>query len=116
MHLYRQIENDELEEPNSCDYLETGTIIHGIKSEYTIHNFLGNGNFGFAYSAESRNLVTGEIKEIVLKEFYPHHDYHRENGKVVPNNEFAEMEYEDEKIKFQKEAELMNSVICLIVT
>ena len=107
LHLYRQIENDELEEPNSCDYLETGTIIHGIKSEYTIHNFLGNGNFGFAYSAESRNLVTGEIKEIVLKEFYPHHDYHRENGKVVPNNEFAEMEYEDEKIKFQKEAELM---------
>ncbi len=107
LHLYREIKNEEQEEAESCDYLETGTIIHGIKSEYTIHSFLGNGNFGFVYSAESHNLVSGETKEIVLKEFYPHDGYHRENGKVVPDNDFTEMEYEDEKIKFQKEAELM---------
>ena len=108
LQLYREIEEDfDLDESEYNDYLETGTIIHGSKSEYTIHCYLGCGNFGFAYSAESRNLFTGETKEIVLKEFYPHSDYHRENGKVVPNNELAELEYEDERIKFQKEAELM---------
>ena len=108
LQLYREIEEEfDFDESEYNDYLEPGTIIHGSKSEYTIHSYLGCGNFGFAYSAESHNLFTGETKEIVLKEFYPHSDYHRENGKVVPNNEFTELEYEDERIKFQKEAELM---------
>ena len=108
LQLYREIEEEfDFDESEYNDYLEPGTIIHGSKSEYTIHSYLGCGNFGFAYSAESHNIFTGETKEIVLKEFYPHSDYHRENGKVVPNNEFTELEYEDERIKFQKEAELM---------
>ena len=111
LKLYRVIysESDyyDSEEAEEDLYLPTGFILHSENFEYTIHNFLGNGNFGYAYSAESHNLVTGEKKELVLKEFYPHHDYHRENGKVVPNNEIAEMENEDEKYKFRKEFEIM---------
>ena len=106
LKLYREIESEiSLEEDDNC--LETGFILHTNKYEYTIHKFLGNGNFGFAYSAESYNVTTGERKEVVLKEFYPCNDYHRENGKVVANNEMAEAEYEDERIKFRKEYEIM---------
>jgi hypothetical protein len=28
----------------------------------------------------AKNLMTGEEREVVLKEFYPHEDYHREGN------------------------------------
>ena len=87
--------------------LETGRVFRGDNVEYTIHEFLGNGNFGYAYSALSNNLISGEKKEVVLKEFFPENNYHRENGKVVPNSDFDELSYRDDKEKFKKEAEIM---------
>lgn len=96
------------EEKQSADKLESGEVLLGSdRNEYTIHRFLGNGNFGYAYSAKSRSLVTGEEKEVVIKEFYPHNGYHRVDGKVVPNDESSEEEYAPEKKKFRKEAEIM---------
>ena len=113
LKLYKENEeeinfdNFESEEENS---LPTGFILNNNNFEYTIHRFLGNGNFGYAYSAESHNLATGETREVVLKEFYPCNDFHRESGKVVANNEYAAESYEDEKYKFRKEYELMKTL------
>lgn len=113
LKLYKENEeeinfdNFESEEENN---LPTGFILGSNNFEYTIHRFLGNGNFGYAYSAESHNLATGEKKEVVLKEFYPQNDYHREDGKVVANSETADIENEVEKCKFRKEYELMQTL------
>lgn len=96
------------EDDDANDKLEPGMILLGSdNNEYTVHRFLGNGNFGYAYTAKSRNLTTGEDKEVVIKEFYPHYAYHREENRVVPNSEFDEMEYAEDRVKFKKEAEIM---------
>ena len=96
------------EEDDANDKLEPGMILLGSdNNEYTVHRFLGNGNFGYAYTAKSRNLTTGEDKEVVIKEFFPHYAYHREENRVVPNSEFDEMEYAEDRVKFKKEAEIM---------
>ena len=101
-------EYDEEEDDNSKDKLESGTILLGSdNNEYTVHRFLGNGNFGYAYTAKSKSLTTGEEKEVVIKEYYPHNAYHREGGRVVPNSEFREKEYAEDRVKFKKEAEIM---------
>ena len=98
----------EKEDEDYDDELEPGTVLRGSDNiEYTIRRFLGNGNFGFAYTAKSKNLVSGEEKEVVLKEFYPHEAYHREELRVVPNDDFAEEQYADDREKFKKEAEIM---------
>lgn len=100
---------DEAKEEESADKLESGEVLVGSDmNEYTIHEFLGNGNFGYAYSAKSRNLVTGEEKEVVIKEFYPHNAYHRIDGKVVPICDASEEEYASDREKFKKEAEIMS--------
>ena len=110
LKLYLNPEEEEEEEEEIVDHLETGRVFRGDQVKYTIHEFLGNGNFGYAYSAMADNLITGEKKEVVLKEFYPTHNYHRENGKVVPNSEEDELKLEDDRMKFRKEAEIMGEL------
>ena len=100
---------EDEEEVESADKLESGEVLLGSdRNEYTIHGFLGNGNFGYAYSAKCHNLVTGEEKEVVIKEFYPHNAYHRVDGKVVPICDASEEEYAADREKFKKEAEIMS--------
>ena len=102
------VENEQDDDDASNDELEPGTVLIGSDNiEYTVHRFLGHGNFGYAYTAKSRNLTTGEEKEVVIKEFYPHRAYHREGIRVVPDSEFDEMEYAADSVKFKKEAEIM---------
>ena len=100
------------EDPNDADKLPSGYELTGNnKSVYTIHKFLGHGNFGYAYTAASKNLVTGEEKEVVLKEFFPFHDFHREgeNLKAVPN-ECSSLDIDVERYKFREEAKIMRKL------
>ena len=52
--------------PVEQNKLETGFVLHGKSTEYQIHRFLGCGCFGFAYTAASHNLKTGEKTESYL--------------------------------------------------
>ena len=100
---------DEDEDPDD-DKLPVGKQLRGEKTEYTIHRFLGHGYFGYTYSANAHNLVTGEDKEVVLKEFYPYNYYHRDGIKAVlddPDN----VEFEEQnRGKFIVEASIMNKL------
>lgn len=119
LRLYREIEEDfdidelncTVQEDESADKLPTGYELTGGKSVYTIHRFLGHGSFGYAYSALARNLATGEEKEVVLKEFYPFTDFHREGEdmKAVPNED-TRFDIGVERQKFCEEAEIMSKL------
>ena len=99
-----EIEEEEEERANAGK-LPVDQLLIGGKTEYTIHRFLGHGYFGYAYTASSHNLATGEDKEVVLKEYYPWDFYHREGIKAVMN----EAGYNDaNRDKFIEEAKIMN--------
>ena len=115
LKVYRDVEGycDGVELPNGqnpdADKLPMGyDNLKGKNCVYTIHRFLGHGYFGYTYSAESKNLVTGEVKEVVLKEFYPWRFYRREGVKAILDDESQFMFVEDAKTKFLEEAKLMN--------
>ncbi len=92
------------------DRLPGRTKLKGDKSIYTIHDFLGHGYFGYTYSAGAHNFVTGEEKEVVLKEFYPHKHYHRDGIKACLNNP-DDVRFETEnRNKFLDEAKIMNKL------
>jgi len=111
LKINKPILEDEFIENEDDDKLIQGSVLLGSNNvEYTIHRFLGNGNFGYAYSAGSKNRVTGEEIEVVLKEFYPHNDFHREKGKVVPDGEDSMEKYAEDREKFKIEAKIMNEL------
>lgn len=99
--------SDDAIDPDA-DKLKTGFVLKGEKNKYTIHDFLGHGYFGYTYSALSENLVTGEKKEIVLKEFYPYRYYKREGVRAVLKDEEDRTMIEENKNKFVEEAKIMN--------
>ena len=114
LKLYREIEDDELSnlfeenDDSESNMLPGGYELTGNKHIYVIHKFLGHGSFGYAYSAMAKNLMTGEEREVVLKEFYPHEDYHREGNEFrAVANDIPNFDIEVEKEKFRKEAEIM---------
>lgn len=114
LKLYKEneeeIDSKGIEEDPTGE-LPTGFELTGNKSVYTIHKFLGHGSFGYAYSASAKNLVTGEEKEVVLKEFFPCVDFHREGEdmKAVPN-ENTRFNIDVERQKFREEAEIMHKL------
>ena len=113
LKLYREVINDELDEmfedeDSAPNMLPSGYELTSDKHIYVIHKFLGNGCFGFAYSAMAKNLMTGEEKEVVLKEFYPQEDYHREENFKAVVNDYTRFDIDAAKEKFRKEAEIMH--------
>ena len=98
------------EDPNA-EALPEGTELRGDnKVKYIIHRFLGNGFFGFAYSAEAVNLVSGERSEVVLKEFYPFHSYHRDGIQAILDDPDERETYEESRSKFIEEAQIMHKL------
>lgn len=108
---YIEMPDFEEEEISTSDSLPVGYQLTGNRTIYTIHKFLGHGNFGYAYSAEARNLTTGDVKEVVLKEFYPFMECHREGDdlKAVPND-CTRFDIETERQKFAEEAKIMHQL------
>lgn len=110
LKLYKEIEDIDIPD-SEPDHLPCGYELTGNKSVYTIHRFLGNGSFGYAYSALAKNLATGEDKEVVLKEFYPHGDFHREGDDLkAVVNEDTNFDIDAEREKFCEEAEIMRKL------
>ena len=113
LSLYQECENQQEDDDFDFDNLEGDVLPMGyeLSSEhvvYTIHKFLGHGSFGYAYSALSHNLLNGEEKEVVLKEFYPCSDFHREGDEFrVVANEYTNFDIDTERQKFCEEAEIM---------
>ena len=107
-------EEDEEDLPafdRNADKLPQGTELRGENNtKYIIHQFLGNGYFGYTYSADSLNLATGERKEVVLKEFFPQEFYHREGIQAVLNNPDDAQFKEDNLGKFIEEAKIMHKL------
>ncbi len=101
-----------VEEDADNGKLPAGTMLKGEMAEYTIHRFLGHGHFGYAYTAASHNVVTGENKEVVLKEFFPRERCYREGIKAVLNDsDYQEWEWWNDNIaKFKEEAEIMHKL------
>lgn len=98
----------ETEGDPDADKLPTGYVLNGQDVEYTIHKFLGHGYFGYAYSALSKNKITGEEKEVVLKEFFPYAFFKRE-GLVAVLEDFGALNLiQDYKQKFMEEAKIMH--------
>ena len=111
LKLYRETE-DELDWFDDVDFdsdqLPSGYELTGNGTVYTIHKFLGNGSFGYTYSAMAKNLATGEEREVVLKEFYPSCDFHREGEELrAVENDETRFVIEIEKEKFREEAKIM---------
>lgn len=116
LKLYRKIEEeldfsledlDDTEDLDS-DKLPSGYELTGDDTIYTIHKFLGNGSFGYTYSAMAKNLATGEEREVVLKEFYPSCDFHREGEELrAVAKEYTRFNIDIEKEKFREEAKIM---------
>ena len=101
-------EGETDEDDDSC--LPDGTVLEGNNTLYTIHHFLGHGYFGYTYMAGSHNLVNGEDKEVVIKEFYPWSHYHRDGIKAVLNGQ-EDKEFEDaNRGKFIEEARIMHTL------
>ena len=97
-------------DPNA-DKLPQGTELLGENNtKYIIHRFLGNGYFGYTYSADSLNLATGERKEVVLKEFFPQEYYHREGIQAVLDDPDYIRFQEENLGKFVEEAKIMNKL------
>ena len=123
LQLYRPLEQegdgsdisgDEEDMPafdRDAGKLPQGTELLGENNtKYIIHRFLGNGYFGYTYSADSLNLATGERKEVVLKEFFPQLYYHREGIQAVLNNPDDAQFKEDNLGKFIEEAKIMHKL------
>ena len=113
LSLYKESENQQESDDDDSNNLEGEALPMGfeLSSEhiiYTIHKFLGHGSFGYAYSALSHNLLNGEEKEVVLKEFFPCMDFHREGDELrAVVNEITNFEIDTERQKFCVEAEIM---------
>ena len=107
--LNRDGEDDEGKDPDG-DKLPAGKVLRGERTEYTIHRFLGHGYFGYTYSANAHNLVTGEDKEVVLKEFFPYDYFHREGIKAVLDDPDNEGFKEENCGKFIEEARIMHKL------
>ena len=113
LSLYQECEKQQEDDDFDFDNLEGDVLPMGyeLSSEhvvYTIHKFLGHGSFGYAYSALSHNLLNGEEKEVVLKEFYPCSDFHREGDEFrAVANEYTNFDIDTERQKFCEEAEIM---------
>lgn len=104
-----QGEYDGIDEQDpDADRLKQGFQLTGDRTRYTVHRFLGHGYFGYTYSAESENLVTGERKEVVLKEFYPYAYFHREGVKAVLNESKDSDFINTNRPKFKDEADIMH--------
>jgi len=112
LKLYKETNDtydfEESESDPDSGKLPQGFILKGLNTEYTIHKFLGHGFFGYTYTALSNNLTTGEQKEVVIKEFYPHRYFHREGVKAVLNDNSTDI-YDDRQ-KFFDEAQIMNKL------
>ena len=104
------LETNKEEKNPDADKLPVGKVFRGEKTVYTIHRFLGHGYFGYAYTANSHNLVTGEDKEVVLKEFFPHEQFHREGIKAVLDDPDNEQFKEENCGKFIEEARIMHKL------
>lgn len=95
----------------SADKLPSGFVLHSPNTEYTIHDFLGNGCFGYTYTAASHNMNTGEQKEVVLKEFYPFQYFYRQDGiKAEIIDKSCEEVVNDDRAKFVEEARVMRKL------
>lgn len=104
LQLYREVEQTN----DTANQLPTGFEIINNHTKFIIHRFLGHGSFGFAYTAQAYNMATGEEKEVVLKEFFPYEDFHREGDDYrAVANEFTNFDIDVEKKKFHDEAEIM---------
>ncbi|MCF0168726.1 MAG: serine/threonine protein kinase, partial [Bacteroidales bacterium] len=91
-----------------ADKLPFGQKLKGEKMMYTIHWYLGHGYFGYTYTALAHNEVTGEEKEVVLKEFYPYRYYHRDGIRACLNDP-EDIVFENEsRSKFIEEAKIMH--------
>ena len=116
LKLYKPIpvDFDEFEDnmPDmDSDKLPTGFVLHGQNTEYVIHDFLGHGYFGYTYSASSHNMNTGEQKEVVLKEFYPHEFFYRPDGVTAKLIDECNQDLvSDNKAKFIEEARVMHKL------
>lgn len=119
LSLYKEIEEEfefddldfgETDFDPDADKLSTGYVLKGANTEYTIHEFLGHGFFGYTYSAQAHNLATGERKEVVLKEFYPFRYFRREGVRAVLIDEEEFVFMEDSRDKFMEEAEIMHKL------
>ena len=101
---YNKHDSDNIE----GNVLPMGYELSSEHAVYTIHKFLGHGSFGYAYSALSHNLINGEEKEIVLKEFYPCNNFHREGDEFrAVANKHTNFDIDTERQKFCEEAEIM---------
>ena len=119
LKLYQELEDNDYATSNQFD-IHTNKLPNGFELTcdnvvYTIHKFLDNGYFGYVYIALAKSLVTGEEREVVLKEFYPHMYVHREgvDCKVVANNQdhcLTGIDIRVEKEKFFKEAKIMRQL------
>lgn len=89
--------------------LPEGSRISYENVEYTIHRYLGAGNFGLAYTALARNLTSGEGKEIVLKELCPYKTLYRDGlkAKIVDSPAF---DINVERKKFFDEYSILNKL------
>lgn len=120
LKLYKPVLEDELDFDNGdeedmpefdldADKLPQGTELIGENNvKYVIHRFLGNGYFGYTYTADSLNLTTGERKEVVLKEFYPCRHYHRVGIEAVLNDPDDTYFEQTNRDKFIEEANIMH--------
>lgn len=92
------------------DSLPEGFKIYGNDKEYTIKNFLGHGHFGYAYVAYSKDLSTGEEKNVVLKELFPGSVcLIREEGRVIMADDETE-NFLSLKKNFEEEANIMRQL------
>lgn len=103
-------EEEDQDEDLDDGVLKDGTVLNGDKTEYTIHEFLGHGSFGYAYTALANNLATGKQDNVVLKEFFPCSDFHREDMYKAVQNEDTHFDIEAEREKFREEARLMHKL------
>lgn len=109
LKLYKE-EEIESQDSKDDDKLPENFILEGNDIEYTIQRFLGNGFFGYAYVAESHNLFTGEVKKVVLKEFFPHRYLKRKGDKVMVKDNDYSNEVEEFRQNFFEEAHLMKKL------
>ena len=107
--IEEEIDNSEVDSENTrSDKLPCGFELTNNGIVYTIYKFLGNGSFGYAYNAIAKNIITGEEKEVVLKEFYPHCDVHREGDEFRMGKDlFPHFNIDIERNKFREEAKIM---------